>query len=116
MMIFSVLLLGMLGVGLRLAADTLINVPFYPLGTFLVNIAGCFLAGWIFTSPTLSPLMRSSLLVGLCGGLTTFSSFIIQCLQFMKEGMFVKALTYLLVSVLLGFFAALAGMRLSEIH
>lgn len=110
MTIFPVLLLGALGVGLRFGADLLIRVTEFPLATIVVNLIGCFIAGYLFTS---SHPLRIPLMVGLCGGLTTFSALIIQCLQMLREGMVLKAGIYLLGSVVLGLLAAWTGMKIS---
>src|SRR5689334_12551981 len=113
MMLISVLCFGMIGVGLRFAADSLISFEAMPLATFSVNVIGCFLAGWIFSSPEISPVMRNSLLIGLCGGLTTFSSFIVQTLSFMKEGEITRAFAYFSLSIVAGFLAAWLGMNVT---
>jgi CrcB protein len=105
-------LAGVVGVSLRFCADNLIRINLFPAATLVVNIVGCFLAGFVLTSNNFSPVSRTSLLVGLCGGLTTFSALIIQCLQFFREGDFVRAFTYFMVSSLAGFLAAWAGMKL----
>ena len=58
-----------------------LTISSFPLGTFLVNIIGCFLIG-VFYGLTergnlLNDELRIFLTVGLCGGFTTFSTFII---------------------------------------
>jgi CrcB protein len=113
MMIISLVGLGVLGVGLRFLADSFLRMDQFPLATFSVNILGCFLAGAIFSSG-LHPDTRLALIVGFCGGLTTFSSLIIQCLQFMKDGLFLKAFAYLAASLIFGLVAAWAGMRITQ--
>lgn len=106
----AVLFFGVIGVGLRYVSDLLISVTVFPLSTFLVNIIGCFIAGILFSSGT---NLRTPLMLGLCGGLTTFSALIVQCLQMIREGDIVKAMTYLLASQIAGLFAAWLGMKLS---
>lgn len=55
----------------------------FPWGTLLVNLAGCFLYGAIWSAAEewklLSPALRVTLLTGFLGGLTTFSSFGFDC-------------------------------------
>jgi CrcB protein len=78
---------GALGTVARYGLNGLIaaRVPTFPLGTMVVNITGCFVIG------LLTPLMlrhewRLFLLVGFCGGYTTFSSFGIQTLELARDG------------------------------
>ncbi|WP_301904419.1 fluoride efflux transporter CrcB [uncultured Duncaniella sp.] len=51
----------------------------FPWGTFAVNVIGCFIIGVIYGAVDrgceLSPEMKAFLTVGLCGGFTTFSTF-----------------------------------------
>ncbi|MDY5387107.1 MAG: CrcB family protein, partial [Muribaculaceae bacterium] len=52
----------------------------YPWHTFLVNIAGCFIIGLVYACVdhnifSISPEMKTFLTVGICGGLTTVSTF-----------------------------------------
>jgi CrcB protein len=70
----------------RLAGDG------FPWGTILVNISGCFIIGLlaVLTGPDsrVSPSadVRQFLLVGVCGGYTTFSSFSLQTLTLLRGG------------------------------
>jgi fluoride exporter len=56
----------------------------FPLGTLVINITGSFVIGFVVaTSATegrfyLSPMARQFLMIGICGGYTTFSSFSLQ--------------------------------------
>lgn len=51
----------------------------FPMGTFLVNIIGCFLIGLFFglleNAKVMTPSENVLLITGFCGGFTTFSSF-----------------------------------------
>jgi CrcB protein len=50
----------------------------FPLSTLLINVAGSFLIGLfakLFDAPDHQPLLRLALIVGVCGGFTTFSTF-----------------------------------------
>ncbi len=49
----------------------------FPWGTLLVNILGSFVIGWFSPQPA-SEGMRLFVMVGICGGFTTFSAFSIQ--------------------------------------
>jgi fluoride exporter len=65
----------------------------FPLGTMIVNITGCFVIGVIaaVSDPSLGrggikPEWRDFLMVGICGGYTTFSSFGLQTLHLARDG------------------------------
>jgi CrcB protein len=75
--------------GLGAAVQRLVPPPF-PYGTFLINLAGCFLfgllAGWSEHRTPLSSDARALLLVGVLGGFTTFSSFGYETFLLLREG------------------------------
>lgn len=110
----SLLLLGTLGVGARYVTELFIRMQGLPLATFIVNVVGCFIAGFVATTQSLSGDAKTALLIGLCGGFTTFSALILQTLQMFRNGEFVKGFCYLLMSQALGLLAAWAGMKVSE--
>lgn len=81
--------------------------PRFPWGTLLINVVGSFVIGWFgaLTSDT-GPLdvpagIRLLVMVGLCGGFTTFSSFSLQTLELLQSGAVVRASGYVLGSVAL---------------
>lgn len=55
------------------------------LGTTLVNITGSFLIGLVAALGPIA-LWEQLLMIGLCGGYTTFSSFSLQTLELLREG------------------------------
>lgn len=88
----------------------------FPIGTLTVNVIGCVLVGAIsrwFLNNEVHPLLRSALIVGFCGGFTTFSAFSLETVGMLSGGVAGRALLYVAASVLLclagtavGFFAA----------
>jgi fluoride exporter len=90
----------------------------FPLGTFGVNIIGCFLIGifWglSFKSFDGNESWKLFLMTGLCGGFTTFSAFTFESLGLLKEQKTGLFFAYLCGSVLLGLLATYAGMKLSR--
>jgi fluoride exporter len=84
-----------------------------PVGTLLVNITGSLLIGILMGISERSTLLttdsRLFLMVGLCGGFTTFSSFTMENLTLMHNGQFLPVLVYTAASLLLGFLAVFFG-------
>ena len=106
---------GMLRYGMQLVTYKFIPTIF-PLGTFFVNILGCFLIGVFFAmaekSHTIGPEMRLLLITGVCGGFTTFSTFSFDNLALLKAGEYLSFSLYLAGSVFLGLLASFLGMQL----
>lgn len=65
-------------------------LPHFPVGTIIINVTGSFVIGLIsgLTSGSArsQPWIREFLMVGVCGGYTTFSSFSLQTMELMQEG------------------------------
>jgi CrcB protein len=97
---FWIMFGGALGSGARFWASGLIaerHGAFFPFGTLFVNVTGSFVIGFLaaLTMPggpfLVSPRVREFLLIGLCGGYTTFSSFSLQTLDLAVEGDWLRA-------------------------
>ena len=79
----------------------------FPFGTLAVNLAGSLLIGFAanYARPDLhrafAEIVRAFVMVGICGGLTTFSSFTLQTFHFLREKRFWIALANILVSTVL---------------
>jgi CrcB protein len=78
-----------------------------PWGTILINVGGSFLIG-LFGTLTLadgryptSESVRMFVMIGLCGGFTTFSSFSLQTLDLLRSGAVVRASANVVASVIL---------------
>jgi CrcB protein len=84
-----------------------------PIGTLTVNILGSLLIGFLIgiseKSPILTVEWRMFLMVGLCGGFTTFSSFSGENLVLLKKGQILPMLLYTGLSNFLGFTAVYLG-------
>ena len=95
-----------------------ITGPTFPWGTLLINIVGSFVIGLFahFTSnggslnglPEISPLV----MVGLCGGFTTFSSFNLQTLDLFRAGEVALGSVYVLSALILCLISVWVGTQL----
>lgn len=106
---------GGVGSGLRFLAGQTIPQPNsgFPLSTFMVNVAGCFLIGCL--SSVLAAenhTWRLFLLVGILGGFTTFSSFGNESLHLFETGQFQTGILYIFLSNLCGLSAVYLGNRI----
>ena len=98
-----------------------LSIQFYgiPLGTLLVNVSGSlllgFLAGLTIRNVFLTQEWRLFLMVGICGGFTTFSTFTAENLQMVQNGQYANAFFYTISSLILGFAAVYLGFILSKL-
>jgi len=85
------------------------------MGTFLVNIIGCFLIG-IFSSYFLKAdnYLKFLLITGFCGGFTTFSTFSAENISLWESGNYFILAGYILLSIVAGFGAVYLGLHLSR--
>lgn len=97
------------GVAARLVGET------FPWGTFTVNVVGSFIIGFFatLTGPDgrvyAGTTARQFVMVGLCGGYTTFSSFSLQTLNLMNDGEWFRAGANVGLSVLCCMIAVWVG-------
>jgi len=113
---------GFLGsVARYLVSQLNLTVSFHsiPVGTLLVNISGSlvigFLTGIAEKSLILTPEWRLFLMVGLCGGFTTFSAFANENLMLIHNGQLMAVLLYTGLSIFLGFVAVYLGYTLTNL-
>jgi len=66
-------------------------------------------------STVMSVEARLFLMVGLCGGFTTFSSFTMENLTLIHNGQFLQVLIYTMLSILLGFLAVYIGYAITNL-
>lgn len=91
----------------------------FPYGTLLVNVTGSVLIGlaaggsWDHVRLSEAPVVRSFVMVGICGGYTTFSSFSLQTLLLLQAGEWLRASVNVLLSVFACLLASWAGFALA---
>ena len=89
-----------------LAGQTLLG---FPAGTFTVNAAGSLLIG-ILLEASVSETLGWLLIVGFCGGFTTFSTFSADTVRLLRAGCYNAAAIYVALSVAVCIVFAALGM------
>ena len=91
----------------------------FPWGTLIINVLGSFVIGFFgaLTGPGgkvfASNDVRLFVMVGICGGYTTFSSFSLQTLDLMRDGHYLRAGFNVLGSVALCLLAVFIGYAMA---
>jgi CrcB protein len=93
----------------------------FPWGTLFINVLGSFVIGLFFTLTGVDGRFDAStnvklfVMVGVCGGYTTFSAFSLQTLALMLEGQWLRGGAYIAASVALCLIAVWGGHALATI-
>ncbi|MCV2401302.1 fluoride efflux transporter CrcB [Marinomonas sp. C2222] len=90
----------------------------FPLATMLVNVLGCILMGVAFVivserMPSLATY-RPLVMVGFLGAFTTFSTFSLEIVSLIDAQAWLSALSYLLLSCILGVVGLVIGMAMAR--
>jgi fluoride exporter len=102
------------------AATAALTGPRFPWGTLLINIIGSFIIGLVAALTLIPgrigmhPDMRIFLMVGVCGGFTTFSAFSLQTLEMLQTGDLWPAVGYIGGSVVLCLIAVWGGWAIGR--
>ncbi|MFL0711350.1 MAG: fluoride efflux transporter FluC [Microcella pacifica] len=103
---------GALGAVLRqLTSVILAGRGRIPWGVLVVNVVGSFVAGVALGAP-LDPTVQLIIVSGVCGGLTTFSTFAVETIQLVSEGKHRAAAASVALNLAVGVPAALLGFAL----
>ena len=93
----------------------------FPWGTMVINISGSFVIGFFgaLTGPDgrwfVGSNARQFVMIGICGGYTTFSSFSLQTLNLANDGEWVRAGANIGLSVALCLIAVWVGVVLASL-
>jgi len=93
--------------------NNLFNKVGFPLGTYLVNLIGCLLIGWIFGKHFNEGIYRV-IATGFCGGLTTFSTFNFELFDLLDKHDYRHFAEYFILSYGLGFVVLIMGLLLAK--
>ncbi|MDD4632352.1 MAG: fluoride efflux transporter CrcB [Proteiniphilum sp.] len=89
------------------------------VGTFIANVVGCLLiglfSGLILSHHTYNQSFRLMMIVGFCGGYTTFSAFAFENLRLIEMNQWGLFTLYTSASIVLGLLSVWAGMRLGHL-
>jgi CrcB protein len=90
----------------------------FPFGTFLINVAGSFLIGFLMIAFAdrfqTGENLRLLVIVGFLGAFTTFSAFEGEIYTLINERQLTIAFAYLFLSIFLGFVGVAAGVELGR--
>ena len=94
--------------------------PVFPYGTLIINISGSFIVGWFMIWTTervlVDPRWRLLVIVGFCGGFTTFSSYAFESMAYFEQGQWLLMTVNVFANNLLCMAAAIAGMALARVR
>ena len=91
----------------------------FPLGTFAINMSGCFLIGLFVTvldaHASLPAALRYLMPIGFVGAYTTFSTFELETYRAVTIGAGSIALLNVVLSVVIGYVAVYAGVAAGKL-
>lgn len=108
---------GAIGTMARYGLDGMISRRFpgaFPLGTFVINVTGSLLVGFVFTVLTerfmVPPATRSALTIGFLGAYTTFSTLSLETVRLIEDGAHLIAAASALGGLAAGLLAVYVGV------
>ncbi|MFG2968277.1 MULTISPECIES: fluoride efflux transporter CrcB [unclassified Streptomyces] len=111
---------AVVGAPLRYLTDRAVQArhdSVFPWGTFVVNVTGCLILGLLAgaaSAGTAGPHLQLLLGTGLCGALTTYSTFSYETLRLTETGAGLYAAANVVASLVSGLGAAFAGVAIAR--
>ncbi|AMB89181.1 fluoride efflux transporter CrcB [Bacillus altitudinis] len=114
---FAVFIGGLIGTLCRYELSQTVISQTFPYATMIENISGSLLLGFAtgyFLFQKAKKDLAALIGTGFCGGFTTMSTFSKETVLLLQAGQFNLSMMYILLSVIAGVAAALAGLILAE--
>lgn len=113
--VIAIMIGGAIGCVIRWLLGVRLNAlfPTLPPGTLLVNLLGGFIIGgamvYFLRHPQLDPAWKLLIMTGLCGGMTTFSTFSLEIMSLLQAGNYLWAMASVLIHVVGSLLMVFAG-------
>jgi CrcB protein len=112
---------GFLGAIARFVVGSLVTSRWgagWPLGTFIINISGCFMIAFFVTLTservTIAEGWRFLFPIGFVGAYTTFSTYEFETMRLIESGAWVRAASYVVASTIVGLAAVFSAAWLAR--
>uniref|UniRef100_UPI004029D3EF fluoride efflux transporter CrcB n=1 Tax=Alloprevotella sp. TaxID=1872471 RepID=UPI004029D3EF len=88
----------------------------FPWATLAANVIGCLCIGLLsgFFERRQVGIVYLLLVTGFCGGFTTFSTFSNETFQFLRQGLYFMALSYIFLSLVVGLIMLMVGFAMAR--
>ncbi|MEM6160505.1 fluoride efflux transporter CrcB [Erwinia sp. P6884] len=119
--VIAIMIGGAVGCVIRWLLGVRLNAvfPSLPPGTLVVNLLGGFIIGgamvFFLRHPQLDPAWKLLIMTGLCGGMTTFSTFSLEIMSLLQSGDYLWAMASVLIHVIGSVLMAFAGFWLMSL-
>ena len=89
-----------------------------PLITLSINTVSCFIVGLLFAlfidKPEVNPAIKMGLIIGFCGGFSTYAAFSLEIMEMLKTTQILQAVCYISLTLVLGLLAVFTGVHCAK--